>query len=327
MKNKCIALLLIALLCLSACGRAVPPEETDSSAAQTTEEITTAKQYPAPKPPEAVNTDYVFTSTWAKTPAHFYAVLHTPADDSQGRFALSRVPLRDISKPEVLSLPEEYKGYTLKSMNICGVTAQWLFIDCGYEKYESGIYESTTHVLFRMSLESLEAEAVEDGEGYQGNTWYNAGSNSLIFYNYDGVFEALRLDTGERSEIEKPDLPGWLWHNTTDGLIVCGLEGGDGDRRDTEVIVIDSENKATVVPFKSLKLIPRPWERETEIDVPPNGEIKKMLDWEDDQGNSISGLQPMDDMLLVIVWSIYGTYDGYFHALYDPAADAVFSAE
>ena len=326
MRNKCAALLLIALLCLSACGNVTPPEETDFAATRTTEstteEVTTQKQYPAPKPPETLDTDYAFTTTWAKTPAHFYAVI---LDGSQRRLLLSRVPLGDITKAEALSPPEEYKGHALESINVCGVTEQWLFIDCNYENRESDTW-SNIYVLFRISLETLESEVMEDGKDYRGNTWYNAGSNSLLFYGYEGVFGTLRLDTGERSEIEMPDFYGMLWHNTTDGLVVCGLEGTpEGD--DAEVVVIDSENNAAVVPLKSLKLIPRPWERETPIDVPPNDQIKELLDFEDEQGNVGYGLQRMDDMILVLAWSIYGNYDGYFEALYDPAAGAMFSAE
>ena len=334
MKRMVAVLLILGLVGSAGCG-----ELTESSTVQTTEgttkeqptteETTTTKYYPPPVPPETVNTDYRFTTTWAKTPTHFYATSLTPVDGDWKWVVLSRVPLSDISKPEELSLPKEYKGHKLESLDVCGVTEQWLFIDCRYEKREGDIYEGYTwsivHVLFRISLETLKAEAIMDDESYHGNAWYNAGSNSLIFYNDGGNFEALRLDTGERCVIERPGVPGALWHNTIDGLVVCGLEGGDGHNDAAEVIVIDSKNRATVVPLKELNLIPRPWEREFEIKVPLNDKVKKMLAWDDDQGNSTCGLQSMDDMILVIEWGIYGNYDGYFLALYDPATGIVFS--
>jgi hypothetical protein len=176
---------LAALLCLSACGGVVSPEEASATTAQMTEqtqeEMTTTKAYPPPKPPEVVNTDYVFTITWAKTPTHFFA---TYLNSNYERTELSRFPLSNISKPEKLSLPKEYKGHKISRLNICGVTEQWLFVDCDYEKREGdisvGFTWSNVYVLFRISLETLKAEVVKDDENYTGNTWYNAGSNSLI---------------------------------------------------------------------------------------------------------------------------------------------------
>ncbi|MCL2494058.1 MAG: hypothetical protein FWE98_00190 [Oscillospiraceae bacterium] len=338
MRKLFAVLLILGVLGLGGCGVGEVPTTEPSTAPTTeqateeqltTEEVTTTKVYPPPVPPEVVNTEYVFTTSWAKTPTHFYATSFTSVDDDLKWVMLRRVPLSDISKPEELSLPKEYRGHKLERIDVCGITEQWLFIDCRYEKWEGDRIEDYTwsdiHALFRISLETLEAEVIRDDDDYHGNTWYNAGSNSLIFYySYDENFEALRLDTGERIVIERPALYGGFWHNTTDGLIVRGLEGGDGYDDAAEVIVIDSKNNATVMPFKELKLIPRPWERESEIKVPLNDKVKKMLDWDDDQGNSTSGLQSMDDMILVLVWGIYGNYDGYFHALYDPATGAVF---
>ena len=332
MKNKCAALLLIVLLCLSACGRAAPPEETDSSAAQTTEAVTTTKQYPTPKPPETVNTNYVFTNTWAKTPAHFYAV---NCDGDERRLPLSRVPLNNISKTAKIDLPQENKGYQLHSVFICGVTEQWLYVNCSYEKEGDYGYIGLGTV-YRVSHDTLKAELIEEYEGrYYCKAWYNAASNSLLLMREKTGYiqlEALRLDTGERSVIfDDSDyfttIWTYHWYVTNDGLIALEEVHDSEHPRSSKFVVVDKENSVSPVQYDGIKLTTRSWEKETEIDVPPNDKIKELLEWDSSEGNGAFGLRTMDDMVLVMLWGIYGRTDGYFEALYDPATGAVFSAE
>ena len=358
-RKKTIALLLAALLCLSACGRLTPPAET-SAAEQTTEQAeaitsedaTTAKHYPPPKPPESVQTEYVFSRDYAKTPTHFYAVCTKSAGENW-KHMLYRAPLSDISKREEIPLPEEHKGRSLKGINVCGVTAQWLFVSRWEGKYDADALD----VLYQVSLKTGEATVLDEGK-YATYPWYNAASGSILIARMqsNGVqLEALRLVTGERKvifELAPAEGVAQHWHNTLDGMVAFA------DVREYQAVgnawvVVDKDDRAVPMEFSEIKLFePQPDNKAIQalrsryayfngavagdvvcyVDemenkfyrVNTDGSGTKFL-WElepiSDGGYSP---EPLDGMILLIAFGEYGTE--HFHALYDPATDALFSA-
>jgi len=255
----------MALLLLGACGQIVPEETSATAATQhttalpTTEEQAvqdTTKVYPQPNPPETVNTDYVFTSTYARTPTQFYAIVYVPAPEGEGRQALYHMPLSDLSKAKEIPLPRELFDVEYYWLHICGITQNELFVSNGI-------------ALYRIQQSTLRAEKIDIGDVY--DVWYNTASGSFIALtgNYYEIgarrqMKAYRPDTGESSVImdNVPSLSGMSehWHNTADGMIALGgsSEGGEG-----LFVVVDKDDRASLTTAGKVQFrLDKWWEKE-----------------------------------------------------------------
>ena len=269
MKKLAALIFVVTMLLLTGCG-AVAPEETgtaaitqNTTALATTETQTspgTTKAYPPPKPPETVNTDYEFTSTYAKTLTHFYAIVYVHSSEGQSRQALYYMPLGDLAKAQEIKLPRELTdgdGW----FEICGITQKELFIS--RERRGGGA------ALYRISMNTLQAEKMNISNAY--NAWYNTASGSFVALT-GGDYESstprqmkvFRPDTGESSVI-MDDVP-WLssmskhWHNTADGMIALGgsAEGGEG-----LFVIVDKDDRSSLTSDEDIQFrLDRWWEKE-----------------------------------------------------------------
>ena len=258
MKKIFAMLLALGLLAgFYACGKTEPdepsttaiPVTTEAATQATAEETTTTKVYPPPKPPETINTDYAFSSSYAKTPAYFFAMVYLHPADGRGRQALFRMPLSDLSKPREIPLPSEY-NYDDGWPDICGITENELFL-------------SGNGSLYRVPLKTLKTEKVNIGSVY--NPWYNTASGSLIAmtedYHYDEndtaprQMKAFQPDTGESSVI-MDDMPilntmGEIWHNTADGMIALG---GNAESGGSTFAVVDINNAVSLMTADEVQI-------------------------------------------------------------------------
>ena len=174
---------------------------------------------------------YEFTGTFAKTPTHIFA---TRSKKAYGDSAteLYRMPLGNLSKQEKISLPGK-----IDELAICGLTEKWLFVGCGQADEDDNLQRVVT---YRISLDTLKAERIDEGKTEWPYPRYNAASNSLLYIKGTTV-EALGLDTGKRGVIfdfgdyykenqESSRISGW--YNTADGSPVLktlvGWWGGIG---------------------------------------------------------------------------------------------------
>ena len=270
MKKLFALIAALALLLLAGCGEALPEETgeettaitgsaTDIAATEAQTDPAATKAYPPPKPPETVNTDYVFTSTYARTPTHFYAIVYMPATGGEGRQALYHMPLNDLSKAKELPLPRDLTdgdGW----LEICGLTQKELFV--GRERYASG-----GAAWYSIPLNTLQAEKLNISDAH--NVWYNTASGSFIaltgdLYEAPRQMKAYRPDTGESSVImdNVPSLSGMSehWHNTADGMIALGgsSEGGEG-----LFVVVDKDDRASLTTAEEIQFrLNRLWQKE-----------------------------------------------------------------
>ena len=109
----------------------------------------------------------------AKTPTHYCAV-------KDGKIVSA--PRDNIAEQPKHPLPE-FEGLNLNSAEICGITSDWLFINCWETTYveENGYMvnqTSDTVVTFRIALYSWEPETVV--ESFRRLPWYNPASDSLL---------------------------------------------------------------------------------------------------------------------------------------------------
>ncbi|MCL2495475.1 MAG: DUF5050 domain-containing protein [Oscillospiraceae bacterium] len=292
MKKILACLAALALLCpLAGCGLSRPEETTT---AETTAEITTEPpNFPQTKPmPEG----YSFASFYAATPTHFYARLEEGV--------ILRVPRNDFSKKEPLPLPDAAPKDTLgHNLRICGITPEWLLISWVD-------YDTSNTVVYRVSLQSGEAEFVVE---CRGHPWYNAGSESLLITRYTeegGYLEALHLGTGETSLVcDDPRIH--IWYNHANGLVL-GETFYDGGPR---YLCIDANNQAKIEPLKTFWETLEPTKAahdswiyyvEGNWDVPknlyrmkPDGTGKELLE----AGTRITTLYAINDKLFAVAVS------------------------
>jgi len=111
--------------------------------------------------PEVVRTEYIFTSSYAKTPTPFFAVKTS---------ALYRVPLSDIARQREITLPDTYKGHVLEGYAICGVTKKELFVCRSYSDVVDPEFHPPhyTYITYRISLESLDITVIDAGSCLSG---------------------------------------------------------------------------------------------------------------------------------------------------------------
>jgi len=275
MKRLLSMLVISALLCLCACGEVPAPEET--TAAQTTldptrwdevlnateppeptEPETTTKYYPPPKPPKTVNTEYAFTSTWAKTPTHFYAVMYEPVPGGgewDRREVLYRFKLNDITKAEKIPLPETHKGNALSGVGIVGVKERELFVSRGV-KLKDGGYPPPC-VTYRVSLDAHDFSILDEGK-YYNVPHYNSASDSLLFAYKEGTsfqLEAMQLANEKRSIIYEfssiNNDTGADWEHI-DGMVIFINNSWGAMQEDADYILIDAENSAQPIAYEKV---------------------------------------------------------------------------
>jgi len=247
--------LALGLLGLCGCG-------------QTTEPVTEPAKQPAPlvELPEG----YEFTSTWAKTPTHFYAATSKWISDGEWQFALYHAPLSDISKRQEINLPQEYGGHTLTDIYICGVSPEGLYVSCQERPFEK-IY----CVVYRISLETSEVSEIDAGE-YCRAPRYSPASDSLLFavLNDSGYqLEALRLKDNKHQVImaETPFTNershNLYWRSNADGMAVLESFRDVGPDDDDLSIVVDKDNRAMPIMHKDINYGTNRWEREPENEI------------------------------------------------------------
>lgn len=214
MKKIICGLMALALLCtLAACGTA---QDNPTTAPVTT---TAPAGEIAPE-------DLSFTTYYAKTPSHLYALLAWK-DENAWRGRLAAAPRSDISQTTELPLPAEYEGKALERPRICGITTDWIYINLEMQ-HPNG------NVVYRVPLKDgmpLESGAAEFVSRCYGLSWYSNGS-LLMVQREDGKnrLEALDLAANERSVIYdtafNADGISDIWYHAADGsaLMEMGSE-------------------------------------------------------------------------------------------------------
>jgi len=156
---------------------------------------------------EAPKSDYVFAQSYAKTPSYFYHLgrVYSINNEEYSEFTtvLRRVPLENLSKVEVISLPSHYKEHKL-DFTICGVTEDALLLCDNYYSYDEEYIRKEFTVVYRVPHKTGRAELLLESERSGAAPWYNAAGDSLLLANEtDGIveIEALSLNTGEREPI------------------------------------------------------------------------------------------------------------------------------
>ena len=189
---------------------------------------------------------YEFTSTYAKTPTHIFGLYGKKHEGKISDRVLYRMPINDISQQQKIALPDKYD-----SLAICGLTEEWLFVGGGKTDED--------YVTYRISLDTLKAEKVDEYETGWLYPRYNAAGNSLLYVSGHTV-EALHLDTGKRSTVfdfndyymvrsDYSRISGWF--NTPEGEVVLqtlkGWWGGYGN-----CFVFGEDNKVRIADYCDL---------------------------------------------------------------------------
>ena len=218
--KKILALFAVIVLLFSLAGCSLfapaPTTEAVSMTESTTSESPTSKpekeliDFPKTKPLPA---GYSFTSFYAATPTHFYALAERTAGSSWDR-KLVRAPINSIGQQEDIPLPEEHDGYPLSRPRICGISPEWVYVSLAKESLEGW----NGWVVYRISLETGKSEFVVRCDS---PAWYNMGSECLLL-PYNGRIEARNLSTGEGSLIYENEELIYLddWENLADGTII-----------------------------------------------------------------------------------------------------------
>ena len=211
------------LFLLAGCSLFAPAQETtaeNATSAEPTEPVSsespTSKpekeliDFPQTKPLPA---GYSFTSFYAATPTHFYAMVSWK-DYNLWEGKLVRAPINAIGQQEDIPLPKEHDGYPLSRPRICGVTPNWLYV-CLAKENSGGWHIGW--VVYRISLETGKSEFVVRCDS---PAWYNMASECLLL-PYTGRIEARNPSTGEGSLILEAEMYLDLdaWDNLEDGTI------------------------------------------------------------------------------------------------------------
>ena len=368
MKRLIVVVLIMGLVGCAGCGEAEVPAEpstmqtTEGTTKEqpTTEETTTTKYYPPPVPPETVNADYSFTSSYAKTPTYFFAV-KTGFQGEEWYSKLYRTPLRDISKKREIVLPNQYEGHTLRGHAICGITEKELFVSRSYSDTDAEYPPHFTYVTYRITLEKLDV-AVVDAGSYYCDPWYNAATASLLFVPGNTSFirlETLRLEDNKREVLfedtnNKTESYAAGWHATKDGMAIFENVPWGASGPGSDYIVIDSTNRAVPMAYDEIDFS---WpEAQSKIaagdkfcvlnvDSQNEDSDGNYIGYQaqflllDENGNTVrklaDGREGEDDsfflalldgtgMIMMLHESFWNVGSG-FKALYDPATGAVFS--
>lgn len=185
-----------------------------------------------------------------------------------------QLPRNEIDKPvELLPRLRDAKGSPVLFPEICGVTDQWLYLNAEVRGREFG---ETDKVTMRLNLSTGKLENLREGNWTEGYGWYNAGTDSILYYTSSDPYgdydykriEALDLATGKRSVIF--DEPGYMilhsiyrWYNLTDGRVALREMGYS---EPPLYAVVDAENRAVPAKREDLPLA-LPWEAECNTTV------------------------------------------------------------
>ena len=250
----------------------LPTENTNDEDSDLTEpepEIEDEEDITPPETKAVLYPQVNSTSTWAKTPTHFFFVAREATFEydedgtrvHQTSSVLYRLPLDDIMQVAIVAVPGNGE------LEVVGLSDEYLFVTRKNREGHAS-WHLKTYTTYSVSLATLQTTLIDSGD-YFGIPWFHPTSNSILFSHANpaeqevylhslGKFwlESLQLDTGLRQviyEFESPNFAsgtGW-WQMEGDAVVFINSRWG-AEEEGSDFILLDSELQAQRIELDNI---------------------------------------------------------------------------